>query len=159
MRKTMIPTEQELDFDRKLVPDLDSAEVKTAILLWEKGQEIREKIVKVLQDKYDLSEGRYCTLMALYRAPQGLHLFELADRGGVARATITRILQRMKPMGYVRIQVDEEDERQKTVFLTDKGRKLMEEILPQHYKRIGNMLQNLSLEERKQLAALLEKLD
>ncbi len=158
MRKTLIPSEKELLADQKKFPQVDPTAVIITLSLWEKGREVAKKIVKVLKEQYDLSEGRFCILMALYRAPEGLHPSELADKGGVTRATITRLLQRMRHMGDIEITTAEEDERQKIVRLTPKGRKLMDEVLPPHYERVAQLVKRLSPEEQKQLITLLNKM-
>ncbi len=158
MRKILIPSEMELLADKKKFPQVDPTAVMITLFLWEKGREVEQKIVKVLKDRYDLSEGRFCILLVLYRAPAGMHPSELADKGGVTRATITRLLQRMRHMGDIEVTTSEEDERQKIVRLTQKGRELMDELLPPHYERVAKLVAKLSSEEQKQLIALLKKM-
>lgn len=159
MRKTLVPSKMELLADQKKFPELDPAAVTITLSLWEKGRDIERKVVKVLKDRYDLSEGRFCVLLALYREPNGMHPSELADKGGVTRATITRLLQRMRHMGDISVTISEDDERQKIVRLTQKGKDLMDEILPPHYQRVAQIVAKLTPEEQQQLIALLKKMD
>jgi DNA-binding MarR family transcriptional regulator len=58
----------------------------------------------------------------------------------------------------IRREPDPHDNRSKAVALTTAGKRLVEEILPEHWGNEGRLLAGLASEERAQLASLLERL-
>ena len=77
---------------------------------------------------------------------------------GVARATISTMLQRLERSGEVRVEARSEDGRGKLVRLTSQGRAFMQEVLPPHYLRVSKLMEKLTQAEQEELIRLLRKL-
>jgi DNA-binding MarR family transcriptional regulator len=89
-------------------------------------------------------------------AREGLTQQELADALLVTKGNMTYHLCRMEERGLV----DRRPEgRKNRLYLTGEGRRLLEEALPEHEALIDERFSGLSVEERVQIADLLQKLE
>ena len=158
MRRESMPTLRELEEHKKIVPAIDPASVVAMLEIRQAGEQVAEQILDVLQRDYHLSEGKFCVLIVLHQHPEGIAPSQLAARVGVARATISTMLQRLEKSGDVVIEEDAEDRRGKRVRLTAKGRAFMAEVLPPHYLRVTKLMEKLTQEEQEELIRLLRKL-
>lgn len=70
---------------------------------------------------------------------------------------MTVIVRNLERDGLVRRECDPADHRSFIVDLTDKGRSLIEEILPEHAENIRGIMSALSDDEKRQLIALAKK--
>ena len=158
MRRESMPTLRELEEHKKIVPEIDPASVVAMLEIRQAGEQVADQILDVLQRDYHLSEGKFCVLIVLHQHPEGIAPSQLAARVGVARATISTMLQRLEKSGDVVIEEDAEDRRGKRVRLTAKGRAFMAEVLPPHYLRVTKLMEKLTQEEQEELIRLLRKL-
>ena len=158
MPRESMPTLRELEEHKKIVPEIDPASVVAMLEIRQAGEQVAEQILDVLQRDYHLSEGKFCVLIVLHQHPEGIAPSQLAARVGVARATISTMLQRLEKSGDVVIEEDAEDRRGKRVRLTAKGRAFMAEVLPPHYLRVTKLMEKLTQEEQEELIRLLRKL-
>lgn len=159
MKREMVPTFEELERHKKMVPEINPAAVIAMLGIKMASEEIQQSILDVLQKEYQLSEGKFCTLVVLHQhVEKGIAPSELAAKVGVTRATISNMLRRMERDGLVDIRPAEQDGRGKVVSLTKAGRDFMEEILPSHYLRVSKLMEKLTEAEQKKLIMLLEKL-
>ncbi|MCR5757292.1 MAG: MarR family transcriptional regulator [Selenomonas sp.] len=159
MKREMIPTFDELERHKKMVPEINPAAVLAMLSIKNASEKIQQSILDILQREYHLSEGKFCTLLVIHQhGKQGIAPSELASKVGVTRATISNMLQRMERDGLVNIRPAAQDGRAKVVHLTKSGGDFMEEILPPHYLRVSRLMEKLTEEEQKELILLLEKL-
>ena len=122
------------------------------------SEEIRSSIEGILEEKYQISEGKLCVMIVLHQSVQGIAPSALAQKAGVTRATISAMLRRMSRDGLVYSVSDEADGRGKKITLTDKGREFLDTILPGHYLRISKLMGKLSPVEQEELICLLKKI-
>jgi DNA-binding MarR family transcriptional regulator len=87
---------------------------------------------------------------------EGLTQQELANRLLVTKGNVCQLLDRMTQSGLL---VRRQEGRANRVFLTDAGRRLREEIVPEHEAVIEQLFDALTPDEQRQLTALLRKLD
>ena len=107
---------------------------------------------------YGCSQGRFTVLALLNRTPEApLNPADLARRSGVTRATMTGLLQGLEQDGLVERAESNDDKRMFLVKLTRKGKKFVDEILPEHFRRIKDLMASLNESERKQFLGLLDK--
>jgi DNA-binding MarR family transcriptional regulator len=107
---------------------------------------------------YGCSQGRFTVLALLNRTPdKPLNPADLARRSGVTRATMTGLLQGLEHDGLVEREASSKDKRMFLVLLTKRGRKYVDEVLPELFRRIKELMNGLSDQERKLFLGLLEK--
>lgn len=109
--------------------------------------------------RHGLSRGRFIVLVMLAgENGGGLSPAELADRAKVTRATMTGLIDTLAQGGYVERVDDPLDRRMYRVFMTDKGRELLNGMLPDHFNRITGLMRHLGPDEQQQFRRLLEKI-
>ncbi len=158
MKRESLPTWQELELHARMVPEIHPVAVVTMLELRQAGEEIQKKIMDVLQKEHHLSEGKFCALVVLHQNPSGLAPSQVAERVGVARASVTGMLRQMERDGWIRLDSDSSDGRGKIVCLTESGKSFIEEVLPPHYLRVTQLMKNLTEDEQHQLIYLIHKL-
>ena len=159
MKREMVPTFAELERHKKIVPEINPAAVIAMLNIKTASEEIQQSILDVLQQDYQLSEGKFCALVVLHQhGKEGIAPSLLAAKVGVTRATISSTLQRMERDGLVSVKPAESDGRGKVVHLTGQGTEFMAEILPPHYLRVSKLMEKLTETEQKDLILLLKKL-
>jgi len=106
---------------------------------------------------HGLSEGRFVLLFLLDAASDPLAPNTLSEQVGVTRATVTGLLDGLEREGLVERHANVNDRRALYIQLTRKGKRVAKTVFEQHNHWIASLYGNLSAVERKQLAALLEK--
>lgn len=145
----------------KLFPDLDPSASEAFLNLLRTGDEAF-RVADHHLAHHNISQGRFTVLMLLLdkkeNCPQARTPAELADMAGVARATMTGLIDTLERDGLVKREPDPEDRRMMSVGLTAKGENLMRTILPGHFKIMASLMSQLSETERKTLVRLLNKI-
>jgi DNA-binding MarR family transcriptional regulator len=109
--------------------------------------------------RYNLSRGKFVLLMQLVETEEaGLLPSEFAERAGITRASVTSLLDGLERDGLVTRQPHAGDRRTISIQISDKGRELMNELLPQHFAWIATWMDNLSYGEQQIFLELLTKL-
>lgn len=104
-----------------------------------------------------LHRGQPPLLFALWRQ-DGQSQAQLAERLGIAAATITRMVQRMERAGFVERRPDPEDERLSRVYLTQAGRAVREGLEGVRRTMEEETFAGLSAEEAEVLTGLLRRI-
>ena len=157
MRRENVLTLGELEQHAQHIPEIDPSAVMAMLDVIQASAEIQHAIFDILEQEYQLSEGKLCAMIILHQQPDGMAPSKLAARAGVTRATISVMLRRMERDGLVRLAEDAEDARSKRVSLTSAGSRLMDEILPAHYLSISKLMGRLDKNEQAELSRLLKK--
>ncbi len=87
---------------------------------------------------------------------EGMTQQELADSLLVTKGNVCQLLDRMEGRGWISRR---QEGRANRLFLTGKGRRLFDEVVPRHEALIAGRFSALSLEEQDRLRELLRKLD
>ena len=121
----------------------------------------------------NISQGRFCVLMLLWRSvqPRAAKLLgaeacvagprtpaELADAAGVTRATMTGLIDTLERDGFVKRDPDLDDRRMMSVRLTPKAEDFLRGFMPEHFKVTAALMASLTESERKTLVQLLAKI-
>ncbi len=143
-------------------PDLDPSATEAFLHLLRAGDEAFRTVEHHLGE-HDISQGRFAVLMALWgqcrKHPTGmLTPAELAEHAGVTRATMSGLVDTLVRDELVTRAPHPEDRRMMCVEVTQKGRDLIREIMPRHFRLMAWLLQPLQEDERKQLVTLLNKI-
>jgi DNA-binding MarR family transcriptional regulator len=95
-------------------------------------------------------------MLTQVNASEGLTQQELADRLLVTKGNICQLLDRMEDADLL---VRRQDGRANRIYLTAGGRRLAQEVLPEHESLIASLLSALTSDEQRQLRVLLRTLD
>lgn len=109
-----------------------------------------------------LSTGLYAgqeSIMELLAAEDGQTLGQLAAALGVKPPTVTKSVTRLQEQEIVERRASESDARQIHVWLTEKGRALLENMQRAIRDAESRALDGIKKKERKQLAKILAKID
>lgn len=106
---------------------------------------------------FDLSEGKFSLLMALFgEGPMGT--LKLSERIGVKPSTVSVMVKRMtadaEPL--VAVAAGEADRRERVIALTSAGRRRVEAALPGHLAQLRRFSSQLQANERENLIRLLQ---
>ena len=102
-------------------------------------------------------QGRLlCVLMG--KPDEGFGMGELVRTLGLAKSSLTGLIDRSLRRGLVRREADSSDGRAVRVFLTEEGLKVVEEFYDETVARIAELPTMLSEQEHGQLAELLGRL-
>lgn len=139
----------------KRYPDLDPTSCESLLTLLYVSTDISEAFERFLSSR-TISRSRFTVLMLLNRHPdQPANPADLAERAGVARATMTGLIDGLERDQLVLREPDPIDRRMMVVRLTDKGRSLLDSMLPDYFRRVSALMSHLSAEQRKSLVSLL----
>lgn len=152
----------------KKFPDLDPSACDVFLNLLRTGDEVF-RVTENNYTRHGLSQGRFGVLMLLKKrsAPgPGEHCLPagpltpaaLADAAGVTRATMTGLIDTLERDGLAKRVRDANDRRMMSVNLTPKGRKLLEKILPSHFRDMSEIMSPLKESDRQTLVRLLNKI-
>ncbi len=124
--------------------------VRTASLLTTAGDSLFRQ--------FDLTEAQFNVLFALKYNPRSVTQTDLGKRLVISRASVTSVLDRLESKGLVR-RVDVPDNRRiYHVALTEKGRRLIEELEPLYREKIHEVMGGFETRECRQLIAILERI-
>jgi len=147
-----------LEASRKF-PDLNPSATEVFLNLLRAGDEA-SRVVESHLAQHDITQGRFGVLMALWANHSGAEALSpaaIAGRTGVTRATVTGLVDTLERDGLVARAPDPEDRRMLTVRLTPKGEKLLQRIMPTHFRQMAWLMEPLTGGERKSLVRLLTK--
>ncbi len=162
IRKRILPTRtilQRLATPGHPVDEEKAAGLELVIRLNAVSDLIREHFFSQLSVRNGISEGKLILLVRLY--VQGVcSITELAERIGVSNATVSVMAKRMldAPEPLIAMKRSSEDQRSRTVQLTDKGRRELESILPKHFAQVSQATAKLSRADQERLYELLGKM-
>ena len=108
-------------------------------------------------DRRRVAAGRFILLFLLEAHKSGRPPHVLADQAGVARATITGLVDGMVRDGLVERHGNPDDRRSNLVVLTRKGRTLSKRVFPGQAEALAEAFASLSANDRRQLSRLLAK--
>lgn len=106
-----------------------------------------------------MSLERYALMRSIYRAPaQRLQMGEMGRMLGVSPTSITKLVDSLVRLGYVRRVPHEVDKRRTWVELTPRGAALVEDRLPGVKQSTLDRWKGLTNDEKRMLSHLLSKL-
>jgi len=106
-----------------------------------------------------LLQGRWWVLILLMREDEGVSTpSSLAEKAGVSRATMTGLLDGLQRDKLVTRMAAAKDRRQTLVKLTAKGQARLDEVMPEYYRRVKQLMAVLTEDEGQVLNNVLLKL-
>lgn len=147
-------TSKNNDLERKFI------ESGTLDLMTEIGKvaNLIDKIRDTFYKKYNLSRIQYRTLYFLYLVDEkGSTLSDLSEKLGITRPAITTLIDRMESAELVKRVSIEGDRRSIKGVITDKGKKIMDEVIPNSESLKSTFFDFLTNEEKDILYKLIIK--
>lgn len=107
-----------------------------------------------------LLQGRWWVLVLLMREDDACSSpSKLAEKAGVSRATMTGLIDGLQRDKLVSRMVSPKDRRQSLVKLTSKGQAKLDEVMPEYYRRVKQLMTALTDDEGDMLMQILMKLN
>ena len=106
--------------------------------------------------KSGLTISQFGVLEALY-SKGDLRICEIIEKILTTSGNITVVIKNLEKEGLVKKNPDPLDKRSTVISLTDKGKEIIEEILPEHINTINNIFSVLTDEEKILLKNILKK--
>ena len=119
---------------------------------------MRALIAYVRSGEPDLTNRQMALLMLVYLTPGPHTVRGLAKVLGVSKPVVTRALNTLGALGYLRRERDPEDRRFVTIHLTAEGRRFITELFPRIAAGITREFALLTPAEQAMLAELCKKL-
>ena len=107
--------------------------------------------------RYGLSTGRYRLLADLEDHDGEKSPSRLAADLGVSRATVTGLVDGLEQEGLVARRPSAEDGRGAVVVLTARGAQRLRDMAPEHFARLEEMVDELTVDERAVFLDLLSR--
>lgn len=154
-----LPTTETLFSISRRYPTVDPTACEAFLVLLRVASDVLSSKEAHLHE-HGISQGRFTVLMILNRNPEaGLSPSDLAERAGVTRATMTGLLDGLEDEGLITRTEHPQDRRMLTVKLTEAGRRRLDEMLPEFFRRIAAVMSDLDESEQRTLITLLRKIE
>ena len=105
---------------------------------------------------YDLTISQFYTLAAISRHGQSCRMGEIAHQLFQSSATMTGIVTRLEADGLVERVMDPDDRRAVQVRVTDRAKKMLDEVLAARREGMIQTLDRLSVDDRQEFLRLLD---
>ncbi len=146
-----LPSDDELRALAKRYPDLDPEAAAALLAFMRAACEIFHHSDAHFA-RYGTSCGRFTVLALLNRRPDRmLTPSRIADACGVTRATITGLLDGLEQDGLIERTRGAGDRRTMQVRLTANGRRFLDDMLPDHFRRLAKLMHGVGTADRRVL--------
>ena len=154
-----LPSDDILARTAERFPTHDPSAMKAFLWTMRTGSDLLMFMENLLK-RWGISQGRYVTLIVLYREDEPrLAPSVLAEKAGVNRATMTGLIDGLERDGFVRRSAHGRDRRRVDIVLTDKGRAFIEQLMPEYFALVGELMADITETERESLARIMKKLN
>jgi DNA-binding MarR family transcriptional regulator len=137
--------------------EMDVSAVQTFLTLLRVASDVIENLDACLA-RHDLLQGRWWVLILLMREENlTASPSVLADKAGVTRATMTGLLDSLERSSLIERIANPDDRRMLNVKLTEKGQQRLDEVMPDYYARVAQVMHDLSEKDRALLIEMLQK--
>jgi MarR family transcriptional regulator, negative regulator of the multidrug operon emrRAB len=142
----------------QVIPEMPAAEARLSRLVLMVGTGLQQELELRLKP-HKLNHSEFLTLMILYSRPDGSstpgELCEFATQGAT---NMTRIGNALVKRGLITRGTSAEDRRCVLIRITAAGRRLVQQMLPPMFPRIGAMFGGFNDTDKSELNRLLHKL-
>ena len=132
-----------------------NSDIHLQIVLQRAVRKIEGKIGKNFREK-GITSSQFSVLDVLYTKGE-MRICELIEKVLSTSGNMTVVVKNMEKKGWLYRKGCSKDKRAFLVGLTDEGKKLFENLLPEHRKEIEETYGILSDEERRELIRILKK--
>lgn len=130
-------------------------ELSTLVVFTRAEHVIHKKEMETIK-KSSLTPTQFGVLEALYNKGD-LRICELIEKILTTSGNITVVIKNLEKDGFIIRSSDPEDKRSSIISITDKGKKIIEDIFPEHINNITRIFSVLTDEEKITLKTILKK--
>lgn len=144
--------------DRNEIRDIISENklaLSTLITFTRAEHAIHKKELETIK-KSGLTTAQFGVLEALYNKGD-LRICEIIEKILTTSGNITVVIKNLEKDGLVKKNLDPKDKRSTIISITDKGKEIIEDILPNHLENISEIFSILTEEEQITLKNILRK--
>lgn len=142
----------------RLLPGKRNVELQTWLRLLACSNLVTAQLRRMLRRDFDISLPTFDILAQIARPPLGPTMGELSKRLMVSKGSVTDLIERLTDQGLVVRNGDSSDARVQRVYLTGKGKRLLDRVLPSHNAHIRRLMGGLGPAAITQLATQLGEL-
>lgn len=142
----------------RLLPGKRNVELQTWLRLLACSNLVTAQLRRMLRRDFDISLPTFDILAQIARPPLGPTMGELSKRLMVSKGSVTDLIERLTDQGLVMRNGDSSDARVQRVYLTGKGKRLLDRVLPSHNAHIRRLMGGLGAAAIAQLATQLGEL-
>lgn len=143
-----------MDNIKKLIKENELA-LSTLVVFTRAEYTIHRKEYQTIKES-GLTPAQFGVLEALY-SKGDLKICEIIEKILTTSGNITVVIKNLEKDGLVKRNIDPEDKRSCIISLTEKGKEMIEGILPNHINNIKNVFEILTDEEKVTLKNILKK--
>ncbi|MBY0756749.1 MarR family transcriptional regulator [Clostridium sardiniense] len=143
--------------DNKFVRDKETRLSLASLIALSRADQKVDKLSYETIRPSGLTASQFAVLEVLY-SKGDLKICQIIDSILTTSGNITVIIKNLEKEGFVKKLKDPEDSRAVLISLTEKGREIIESILPKHFENIKNIFSVLDEEEKEQLIKTLSKI-
>lgn len=129
--------------------------LSTLVVFTRAENEIHKREYETIKQS-GLTICQFGVLEALYNKGD-LKICEIIEKILTTSGNITVVIKNLEKDGLIKRNIDPNDKRSCVISITDKGKEIIEEILPNHIKNIKNIFDVLTDEEKITLKNILKK--
>lgn len=145
-----------MDKEKTTYGELNDLNLKTLIALIRCTQNVHKKEYRTIKEG-GLTVSQFAVLEILYHKGD-LKICEIIDKILSTGGNMTVVIDNLVKDNLVKRCADPKDRRVNLISITEKGRKIIDEIFPKHVENVNEIFKGLTVEEKKNLISLLKKL-
>ena len=139
---------------KKLIEE-NKLDLSTLVVFTRAENRIHRKEYQTIKES-GLTPAQFGVLEVLYNKGD-LKIYEIMEKILTTSGNITVVIKNLEKDGLIKRNADPQDKRSCILSITDKGKELIESILPKHINNIKNIFEVLSDEEKIVLKNILKK--
>lgn len=143
-----------MDNIKKLIKE-NELDLSTLVVFTRAEYTIHRKEYQTIKES-GLTPAQFGVLEVLY-SKGDLKICEIIEKILTTSGNITVVIKNLEKDGLVKRNIDPEDKRSCIISLTEKGKDMIEGILPNHINNIKNVFEILTDEEKVTLKNILKK--
>ncbi|WP_010529188.1 MarR family winged helix-turn-helix transcriptional regulator [Lentibacillus jeotgali] len=134
----------------------ENLSLKAFVVLMKASKSVTEYVKKDIS-RYDMKTNDFAVLEALYHKGN-LTVKQISEAVLINAGSMTYVIDKLESKGLLERKPCKDDRRAVYIHITDKGKKLMDDIFPKHQEAIEDLLQDLSVEEKKTVIDILKRI-
>ncbi len=130
--------------------------LKLVLVLGKNIKRLHVKLVEQLRN-YGITTAQFSVLEALYHKGP-LTINEIIETTFSSSGNISLVVNNLCKEKYTVKKDHEIDKRSKVISLSNKGEKLMENLFPEHIEELGELMNHMTIDQKREIIGKLKEL-